>query len=61
MVGKARVLDLLVRRPNLLDGITAVLSLNRNETLKLRESRLHEGMIVSTFSGRIRRFASKPP
>lgn len=61
MVGKARVLDLLVRRPNSLDGITAVLSLNRNKTLKLRESRPHAGMIVSTFIGHIRRFASKPP
>jgi DNA-binding IclR family transcriptional regulator len=61
MIGKARVLDLLARRPHSLDEITAVLAPNRNETLKLRESLLHEGTIVSTFSGHIRRFASKPP
>ncbi len=59
MIGKARVLDLLDRRPHTLEEISSVLFLNPNETLKLLEGLLHEGMIVSTFEDDVRRFSCK--
>ena len=59
MVGKARVLDLLDRRPHTLEEISSLLFLNPNEALKLLEGLLHEGMIASTFEGDVRRFSCK--
>lgn len=59
MAGKARVLDLLGRRPHTLDEISAVLLLNPNEALKLLEGLLHEGMIASTFHDDERWFSCK--
>lgn len=60
LAGKARVLDLLARRPNSLDEISSVLSLNRNEALKLLEGLLHEGMIASKLDEHdVRQFFAK--
>ncbi len=59
MAGKARVLELLGQRPHTVDEISSVLSLNPNETLKLLEVLLQDGMIASTYKDDVRRFAGK--
>lgn len=57
--GKARLLDLLGRKPRTLDEISAALHLNPNEALKLLESLLHDGMIASEFEADRRLFVCR--
>jgi len=60
LIGKARILDLLSRRPHDLDEISSLLSLNPNEALKLLEGLLHEGMAASNLDERdVRQFFAK--
>ncbi len=53
LAGKAGILDLVQGRPHTLDEISGVLAINRNETLKILEGMLNEGLLNS----RIRRGA----
>lgn len=58
LAGKSGILDLVQGRPQTLDEISGALALNRNETLKLLESLLNEGLLNSRIRRGMRYFES---
>ena len=58
LAGKARILDMVQGHPRTLDEISGSLAMNRNETLKLLEGLLDEGLVNSQIRRDVRYFDS---
>ena len=58
LAGRAGVLDLVQGRSHTLDEISSSLVINRNETLKLLEGLLNEGLVSSRIKRGERHFES---